>query len=352
MSLQDFIKENKPLIEKSLIEFFDQKNASNWDKLTKKVLQDLCDFTLQGKMLRGNFVLLAHNMYEGKNKNAALRIAAALEINQSGLLIHDDIMDNDRTRRGQETIFVKYEKIGLERKAINKNQYGLSMGILFGDAAFFLSYNLISQLDIDPKVLQKIIHEYSLKMLVVAHGQLLDFDYGQTENNQTEDEILNMYLRKTSSYSFVLPFILGALLAGAQHEELDILKDLGKSLGIIFQIKDDEIGLFGDEKKTGKPVGSDVRENKKTFARFVLYSKANPEEKIFLDKVFGNSSIKKEDVEKIITLAKRNNVNEVINNKIQQYVSSAEESVNKLTVSEDYKKILHELIQYLLHRDK
>jgi geranylgeranyl diphosphate synthase type I len=174
MSLQDFIKENKPLIEKSLIEFFDQKNASNWDKLTKKVLQDLCDFTLQGKMLRGNFVLLAHNMYEGKNKNAALKIAAALEINQSGLLIHDDIMDNDRTRRGQETIFVKYEKIGLERKAINKNQYGLSMGILFGDAAFFLSYNLISQLDIDPKVLQKIIHEYSLKMLVVAHGQLLD----------------------------------------------------------------------------------------------------------------------------------------------------------------------------------
>jgi len=352
MSLQAFIQQHKPLIERNLTSFFNQKIASQNDDLTKRALQDLCDFTMPGKMLRGNFVILSHDMFDGANKDVAISVAAALEINQSGLLIHDDIMDNDRIRRGHKAMFTQYEDIGRERQAASPTQYGISLGILTGDASYFLSYEILSNLNAEPHVVQKIIQIYSKEMLITAHGQLLDTDYGQTPYNPTEEEIVQMYLRKTGRYSFVLPLMLGAILAGADQDQTDLIKEFGTSLGILFQIKDDEIGLFGDQSQTGKPVGSDIRENKKTLARLFLYTKANSEEQALLDSCFGNPDLQANSIEKIKDLAEKYGLRQDLSEQVKKYALSAEKNVDDFKISDQYKTILRELIQYLQHRGK
>ncbi len=351
MNLKQFIHENTPLISSVLSDYFEKKKLSVQDSLSRESIQKLSDFTTKGKMLRGNFVLLSHEMFNGSQKDAAINIAAALEINQSGLLIHDDIMDNDRIRRGDKSLFVKLEDVGESRQTLNSRQYGLAMGILLGDTSFFLSYQMLLEAEIHPGIIQKITSAYTREMLTVSHGQLLDLDFGLTPYNPTKDEIITMYRQKTGGYTFILPFTLGAILAGASTKDLDTLTDFGDALGTVFQIVDDYIGLFGSMEKTGKPVGSDIRENKKTLIRHLLYEYATDSEKEILEGAFGNAELSEDDIKKIQTISQNHNIKSQIYIIVEEYTAKARSAIEALSVTKQYKIILNELVDYLIGRD-
>lgn len=351
MNFKQSIQENTPHIARALSEYLEKKKLSVQDSLSLESIQKLIAFTSRGKMLRGNFVLLSHEMFGGTSKDAAIQIAAALEINQSGLLIHDDIMDNDRMRRGNKSMFVQFEDVGKSRQTHDEHQFGKAMGILIGDTCFFFSYQILLELEVNPGIIQQVTSAYTSEMLIVSHGQLLDVDFSLTPNNPTHDEILTMYRQKTSGYTFVLPFKLGAILAGAPKKDLEILSDFGDALGAVFQIFDDSIGLFGSEEKTGKPVGSDIRENKKTLIRQLLYEYANNDESEILDGSFGNMHISPDDIKQIQTISQNHALESHIHKIVDQYAAKARSAIEALTVSDEYKKMLNELVDYLIERE-
>jgi geranylgeranyl diphosphate synthase type I len=105
-----------------------------------------------------------------------------------------------------------------------------------------------------------------------------DIWYGSAGGVPSEKVILSLYARKTGRYSCSLPLMAGAALAGAAESELEELSRLGEAMGVLFQIRDDELGVFGDEADLGKPVGSDVREGKKTIFVRALLDALPPEE--------------------------------------------------------------------------
>lgn len=337
MDLKTYILENKPKLESFCENFIKAEALQVKSSLSRhaSLVQELISFSTKGKMLRGNFVSMAHDMYEGKNKDASISAGAALELNQSGLLIHDDIMDNDDMRRGEKSMHAKH---------------GIPTALLMGDIAFFVSYEILSKLEIDPAIIQEIIKVYSKEMFTVSDGQLSDNDFAEQENEPSEEDIVRMYLHKTGRYTFVLPFIIGALIAGADKNEIKKIETFGENLGILFQMKDDELGVFQDEEKTGKPAGSDIRENKKTLVRAYIYAGATEDDKIFLDSCFGNADLKKDDLEKLREIATKNNVQEKITEIAKEYANKAFEAVETMKISDDYKKILMELIGYSLQR--
>jgi geranylgeranyl diphosphate synthase type I len=106
-----------------------------------------------------------------------------------------------------------------------------------------------------------------------------------------------MYTHKTGRYSFSLPLLAGAAIADAPGELRGKLETFGESIGLLFQIRDDELGLFGDERELGKPVGSDVREGKKTLLFSSLIAAMGPEERRRLDGIFGNPHATAADIE-------------------------------------------------------
>ncbi|NCO88879.1 polyprenyl synthetase family protein, partial [Candidatus Roizmanbacteria bacterium] len=232
MKLFGYFETVKPLLVKQINKFFlQQKDFPN-----KQLLQSLQAFNLKGKLLRGMLVLLINKMEGGQINEKVLNVATAMELVHSGLLIHDDIMDKDLFRRGFPTIH---------------KSFGQSMAICAGDWLFCKAIELI-----DDNELIKIM---SVGVQQVMHGQILDVFFSETNNNPNQSTILDIYRKKTAFYSFSLPFKLGAMLQKASLKKLDILNSLGENLGLIFQIKDDEMGIFGDEKATGKPTGSDIR---------------------------------------------------------------------------------------------
>lgn len=239
----------------------------------------LLTFISNGKTIRGSLVLLASEAYGLNISNDVLLTASAMELIQSGLLIHDDIIDQDRTRRGADTLFVQYEHLAHSLNISEKVPFGRGMAMCIGDATFFLALELISETNASAVLMHTIAQEYTS----VCVAQMQDITFGFSHSLPTEEEVLSLYRYKTARYTFSLPLKLGAILAGAPEDEITSLELLGEQIGILFQLHDDMLNLYGNKSDTGKPVSSDLREGKKTLIYLYLYKSATLDERKKLD---------------------------------------------------------------------
>jgi geranylgeranyl diphosphate synthase type I len=173
----------------------------------------------EGKTIRGSLVLYVHDILKGQRKDEALRVAAAYELIQTGALIHDDIMDHDTLRRGIPALHVQYGNEGL--------------AICVGDILFFLAQELLDKTPVQ-KISAQIFQE-------VGIAQMQDISFGLKKKPPTKDEILSLYKYKTARYTFSLPMMAGATLAGAEKKTIRLFEKLGESMGILFQIQDDRL---------------------------------------------------------------------------------------------------------------
>lgn len=239
--------------KKEILEYIEQHVHSQDVEWSKDVIKKLKEFSAQGKMIRGSLFLHAYKLFGGEKEYTS--VAAALELTQSGILAHDDVMDKDEFRRGKKTIHEQYKSL------VTDTHYGYSMAICFGDIAFFESFK-----HLPPEV----IPIFSEMMTLCAYGQMQDIHFTYSDREVSVEQILDVYTNKTATYTFSLPLMLAAGLTG---KDVDTVKQLGIHLGIIFQIVDDYIGIFEELEKVGKEPGQDFKENKKTLYRYFLLQK-------------------------------------------------------------------------------
>lgn len=308
------------------------------------VTEKLVDFTSQGKMIRGSLVLFIYEVYAGKINAEAIKTAAALELFHSALLIHDDIMDNDRIRRGNPTIFAQYQTFAEEKQFSVAHHFGESMGISVGDIAFFLGFQLLNQVnnrEINALCMQE--------MTYVGLAQMQDVYHGYIQGNVTEEEIEKVYLYKTGRYTFSLPMMMGALLAG--ETETVLLEKLGESAGLLFQYTDDKLSIFGQQKETGKIEGSDIREDKKTLYRHYLFQKTSGEDKKIVERLFGKKELHDEDIETIREMIRSLHIQDMMDEKIEKLQNQAKAYIIQLQLPENHKQSLTELVESLKERN-
>jgi geranylgeranyl diphosphate synthase type I len=202
-----------------------------------------------GKRLRPIFLLLACEA-QGGDWQQALPAAAAIELLHNFTLIHDDIEDHDHTRRGRPTLWTVWG----EPQAINA-----------GDALFTLAYRSLVNLrttSVSPELILRVVNCYTDTTLKITEGQCLDLSF-ETEIEIAETTYLTMIKNKTAAL-IGLACELGGMIADAPQTHIAALREFGESLGIAFQMQDDLLGLWGKPEQTGKPVGSDLRNRKKT----------------------------------------------------------------------------------------
>ena len=202
-----------------------------------------------GKRLRPIFLLLACEA-QGGDWQTALPAAAAVELLHNFSLIHDDIEDRDPLRRGYPTLWT----IWGEAQAINA-----------GDSLFNLAFQALLRLrerDIAPALILELQERYLATITQLTEGQCRDIGF-ENRGTVAEHTYLQMVAGKTAS---LLSFCCeaGGLLAEVSPERVKALREFGYNLGMSFQMQDDLLGLWGDPQQTGKPVGSDLRQRKKT----------------------------------------------------------------------------------------
>lgn len=270
-----YFEKKKPLLVKeinSILRDFRKKSQSGY-VWSDDAISRLEQFIVPGKMIRGILVMLSAG--EGKAvRSDAVKLGAALEIIHSSILIHDDIMDRDAKRRGLPTVHFQYkteaEKILSAPESLH---YGEGMAICLGIIGYFLAMGRLSRITHHPAA-AKIIKLFSDEMALLGLGQMDDFHTG-TIHAVSREDCLRIYEQKTGRYSFGLPLMTGLLLAGKSNSKVEnTVMKLSKSLGIMFQLRDDYLGIFGDDKKTGKSVGGDITERKKTWFYFAAMDTA------------------------------------------------------------------------------
>lgn len=350
MNFSDYSENARKLIKEQLQEFLSEKKEENIPQSFKKqkAIEALEEFVLRGKLIRGTLFLLTVEYFGEQISEKHIKAACAIELVHSALLIQDDIIDNDAVRRGEKSIYALYQEIGEQIKASDPYHYGVSVAIVVSDVAFFLAFELLSSFN--DMMLSKLLKFYSHEIYLVALAQGIDSEFGQTSNEPTEADIYSVYHYKTARYTFSMPFVMGGVVTDANSETVNQLEKIGELAGIIFQLKDDVIGIFGNEDVIGKPVGSDIRENKKTLIRALLYKMCNEDEKKKLDMSFGNPNLTHAQLEEVVGFAKKYSIEEIINGKIKEIAEEQQELFSKLPNDRKYKEVLADLLVFNLKR--
>lgn len=233
----------------------------DWDKEPERLYKPLeYMLSIGGKRLRPRFCLTAYNLFSDKIDDSIILPALSLEVFHSFTLIHDDIMDKASLRRGQKTVYKKWNS---------------DIAILSGDAMCIDSYVLLANAPWGK--LHSTMELFCKTALQVCEGQQYDMDFEYMKTIKIED-YMKMIALKTGVL-IACSAKLGALIAGAPESICDGLYKFGLQLGLAFQIQDDYLDSFGDEKVFGKRIGGDILNNKKTWLLVNCYNIANSKKK-------------------------------------------------------------------------
>ncbi|KKT30191.1 MAG: hypothetical protein UW41_C0021G0022 [Candidatus Collierbacteria bacterium GW2011_GWC2_44_18] len=183
------------------------------------------------------------------------RVAEAVELVHTALLMHDDFMDRDLVRRGGPTTQIFLGE--------GDNHYGDSMAVCLGDAVLCLGFERLLDCSFDEIKTSRAMKQFLRGITNTAFGQAYDASLSKL-GEMTEEKVMSLHRAKTAIYTFENPLIIGGLLAGLSTEVLTILREYAVDGGIAFQLQDDILGVYGDEEKTGKSADSDLLQGKVT----------------------------------------------------------------------------------------
>ena len=199
-----------------------------------------------GKRLRPRLCLLSYSLFKDTLSESILSPAAALEVFHTFTLIHDDIMDRSPLRRGQATVWKRWNE---------------DTAILSGDVMCIDSYRRLAAAPAE--VLAPVLGLFNTTAAQVCEGQQLDMDFEQLRCVPMSD-YMNMIGLKTGVL-IACSAKMGALIGGAASDVADALYDYGYRLGLAFQVADDYLDTYGDAAVFGKPIGGDIVNNKKSW---------------------------------------------------------------------------------------
>jgi geranylgeranyl pyrophosphate synthase len=274
---------------------------------------------LSGKKIRPLLTILSGLAVGGKIENL-LSPAAAVELLHNFSLVHDDIMDEDDTRRGQETVHIKWD---------------IGTAILTGDGLLGLAYRkLLSTPNINDLIIARLFTD---AMLEICEGQALDKTF-EEKKLISENEYLEMILKKTATL-IQLACQIGAIVGEGKEEEIQALTSFGQFIGMGFQIQDDLLDIFADEELLGKRVGSDVLMNKKTIISIRLTERSGQP----VDDI--------KSVDKFRELIQEYGLAKEIQSFADGYFDKARDMLNVLSPNE-YRSFLYELTDYIQNRKK
>ena len=285
-----------------------------------------------GKRLRPVIALMACNLFSDRI-DGAVKPVAGLEIFHNFTLVHDDIMDQANVRRNSPTVHKKW----------SPNQ-----AILSGDVMAFMANECL--LEAPAPITADVFRTFNKAAVEVCIGQQLDMDFERSLVISGED-----YLRMIELKTAVLlgaSCKIGAILGGADKKNADLLYEFGRNLGIAFQIQDDLLDVYGDEKLFGKAQGGDIVSNKKTFLYVKALELASGTQSRRLQELFsGVESDPAGKVKAVKELFDQMGIRQLTLEAANHYISSSFSFLDRVGVRKERKEELTRFAESLIGRE-
>ncbi len=320
-----------------------------------RMVKYLRDFSMRGgKRIRPACVIAGYKAVGGQHHNKIVETSLATEALQSFVLIHDDIQDQDDQRRNGSTLHKMYEEYVKNNIATDKyEKIGENLGINVGNLANSFGVNQILKSKFEPEAKIEAVKKFEDIKKHTAMGQFIDEIIQAKKIADTrEEEIESLVTEKTAHYTMAGPLELGAILGEATEEQKQTLKQYGMKVGKAFQLYDDMLDLYGEEEKTGKPIGSDIREGKKTLLILQALRKANKEQENKIKQTLGDKRITNKDVEEIREIVKDTGAYEYSKKRVNELVNEAKNVLNNSdNLEPEIKDFLLGIADYIITRE-
>lgn len=354
MEAIDLLKNYQKRLAPYLKSFFDEKlkQANKIDPLAKEAVEMIADFVIAGgKRLRPALMYYGHLGAGGTNSDKIVKASMSIELTHTFLLIHDDIIDRDESRHGVRTIHERYKTIAKKIFPLtNAERFGNSMAMLAGDMASSMNYDILLKSEFPSKNIVKALDRLQEIVYVTISGEMVDVVL-EARGSATEEDIMRMYKGKTARYTFEGPLHLGASLAGADGDFFEKISAYSIPIGIAFQIRDDILGIFGKQKKLGKPVGSDIIEGKQTILVVKALEMGSKEERKKLKNLLGKNDISLEEIELFREIIKKTGSLDYAHDLSNKFVQEALLALTKTDLAnKEAEQFLNGIAQFIIKR--
>ena len=308
-------------------------NYFGWDEFNG--IGDIVKYS--GKAFRPAICILICTSLSG-TLEMALPPSISVELVHNFSLIHDDIEDNDRVRRHKPTLWTIW---------------GIPKAIITGNSILVLGNKVLNKMLINGSTKsdlfksQRILTESYLKMM---EGQFLDISF-EKEKIISEEKYLKMISLKTGAL-IECSVILGAIASKVNLDEklYNQVSLFGKNIGLLFQIRDDLLGVWGTD-KTGKPVGADIKRKKKSLPIILTLNSSNMLASKKVQKILSKKNLIQTDVNNVMDIMDELNIKEKCEQISKQYQNNIEGIINKFPIDEDRKNIFNEISEFLIKRE-
>lgn len=337
--LEEFLKEFEPYKNNYL-----KKEKTKLGRFSQKYnfIDDLAQFMTGGKKLRAFLVYLGYLCAGGEKMSEVMPVSLAFEILHSFFLMHDDVIDRSDLRRGALTIHKKYGK--------KDCHFGESMAILWGDLAAFEAVSLIVNSNLESSKKQEALTVFIDTVLSTGWGQVLDV-LGSVNKLNVAD-ITRVNDLKTAKYSIISPLVTGAMLAKPKKSQISAMEMFGLYAGRAFQLQDDYLGVFGDEKIIGKSVLSDMREGKNTLLINKVQEMGTAQDRKTIDSLWGKNNATVADLEKIKQVILKSGASVWCDNEMQKLNNSAHKYIKQMTGNVRLQKIIGGMADFIVARSR
>ncbi len=315
-----------------------------------------------GKRLRPAILLFSCGAVGGDEKRA-IPAAAAVEIFHTWTLVHDDIIDRDPLRRGQTTVHQYYSDYsrgienGFRLPPEEAKHYGVSIAILTGDIQHGWGISMMAELatryGMDPMVTLDLINELDTHVLnTLVEGEVLDIQFAQRDIESLTPEMIEDMLWKKTGALYEFCGRAGALIGTGRRDDprIDMIAEFAALCGTAFQLQDDILGVIGKEETLGKPIGSDLREGKRTLVVYYAYHNAGNEDRRRIMSVLGNQDASERDVIGIIKLLRDLGGIDSVAARAKSLIEKARPLLDNIPDT-PYRNLLYQWADYLINRE-
>lgn len=287
-------------IEHELANYIQKANKEcSLKRISPLIFNSIKEFASRpGKRIRPLLFVAGYVGFKPKIPQGLYTSAASIELLHDFMLVHDDIIDKSDTRRGKPSMHQKFSDYLSSYKQIKFE--GKDLAIVIGDIIYALSIDAFLAIKTNPSDKENALKRLLKTSIYTASGEFIELLSGTKDiSDISKADIYKIYDLKTADYTFAAPLSIGAMLAGARKTQIERLHKYGLCLGRAFQIKDDITGIFGDEKKIGKPSLTDLREAKKTILIWYAYNHTSKKNKSLIRGIFTKNDVDKKDLSKI-----------------------------------------------------
>ena len=354
MKVPQYLNLYKPKINDSIKKIYVNKLNEVRNPFLREYYNELMDyFLVGGKRLRPLVCIATYNAFSSERDDKIVFPSVGVEFLHNASLIHDDIIDKDDFRRNNPAFHYRFKQYHsrFNLKKMNKEDFGNSIGILGGDSAFFFGLEAFfnNGFDLDQNI--RAIKYYERVFQEICDGVLIELDMVNQEFLKMQDYI-EMISLKTGAL-IEKSMLIGANYARVEDKYLQNISKYAINLGIIFQMIDDILGTFGDEKITGKPTNGDIREGKKTCLLIDALEKLDSIKRERILGLIGNPNIKDEEVQEVKDLFLEAEAVFSCKNLVNDYTKIAKIQLDELipNINQSEAEFFENLLKYVVERN-